>query len=257
MQPIHLVLSGGGARGVAHLGVVKALQEQGVVIEAISGVSSGALFGAFLAGGLEPEEVLALLQEHNLLRLLRPAASDGILSMHKLEETLWELLPVHEFEKLNYPLIVSCSDLTQGHTDYFSKGDMIKPLLASCAIPVLFPPVEIEGDQLIDGGLINNLPVEPFLDEDVTLVGVHVNPWQEGVLADSILKVMERAIALSAFQNVRSRKRFCDVYIEPQGLVSHAVFETSRLAELFEIGYEAGMQKWPSGGAVLPHSSAR
>jgi NTE family protein len=256
MQPINLVLSGGGTRGVAHLGVVKALHEQGVVIEAISGVSSGALFGAFLAAGMEPVEILALLKEHGLFHFLWPSSSQGLLSMRKLEDALWDLLPVHEFEKLNYPLIVSCSDLTQGHTDYFSKGSLIRPLLASCSLPVLFPPVDIEGDQLIDGGVINNLPVEPFLDEDVTLVGVHVNPWKEGVHADTLLKVMERTIALTAYQNVRSRKRFCDVYIEPEGLASHAVFENDRLDELFEIGYEAAWRSWPSG-AALPHSNAR
>lgn len=88
MQPINLVLSGGGVRGIAHLGAVKALQERGAVIEAISGVSSGALMGAFLAAGFTPEEVLHILKENKLYKLLRPGSGEGLLSMRKLEQLL-------------------------------------------------------------------------------------------------------------------------------------------------------------------------
>jgi NTE family protein len=244
MQPVNLVLSGGGVRGVAHLGAVKALQEHGVVLEAISGVSSGALVGAFLAAGYLPDEVLEIIRQHSLMSLLRPGWNDGLLSMKKLETVLKGYFPDDAFERLNIPLIVSCSDLTEGHTDYFSRGNMIRPILASCSIPVLFQPVEIEGDQLVDGGVINNLPVEPFQEDAITLVGINVNPWKTGVKVDSLASVMERSIALCAWHTVKSRRRFCDVFIEPQELEDFGVFETGRLDELYRIGYEAASRTW-------------
>jgi len=238
MQPVNLVLSGGGVRGVAHLGVIKAMMERGMVLDAISGVSSGALVGAFIAAGFEPEETLEIFREHKLLHLMRPKLNDGLFSMKRMGEVLARYFPHDRFEKLNLPLIVSCTDLTEGHSDYFTQGELIRPLLASCSIPLLFEPVSIEGDQLVDGGFLNNLPVEPFLEEDVMLVGVHVNPWRNGLQADSLFQVMERLVSLGAWQTVKSRKKYCDLFLEPARLVDFGIFDTDHLDELFDIGYQ-------------------
>jgi NTE family protein len=256
MQPVNLVLSGGGVRGVAHLGAIKALMERGMVIDAISGVSSGALVGAFTAAGFEPEETLEIFREHRLLQLVRPKLDDGLFSIRKMGEVLKKYFPHDRFEKLNLPLIVSCTDLTEGHSDFFTQGELIRPLMASCSIPVLFQPVIIDGNQLVDGGFLNNLPVEPFVEEDVTIVGIHVNPWTPGMQTASLFQVMERVVTLGAWQTVKSRKRSCDVFLEPPRLSEYGIFDDAHLEELFEIGYEYTKSRLERM-TELPHSHYR
>jgi NTE family protein len=256
MQPVNLVLSGGGVRGIAHLGVIKALHEHGVVLEAISGVSSGAMVGAFIAAGYSPEEALEIFKEHRFLQLIRPKFNDGLFSMKRFGEVLLKYFPHDRFERLNIPLIISASDLTDGHSDWFTCGELIRPLLASCSIPLVFEPVTIESDQLVDGGFLNNLPVEPFLEDDVTLIGVHVNPWTSGLQAKSVFQVMERLVALGAWHTVKSRKRLCDVFIEPPALAGYGLFDTDHPDELFRIGYEHTRSRLELL-RTMPHSTFR
>jgi len=237
MTPVNLVLSGGGARGIAHLGVIKALMESGLVINAISGVSAGAICGAFHAAGYSPEDTLKIVKESKLLYLLRPSFNDGLFKSDKIGEVLRKYLAKSTFESLNIPLYVSASDISEGHTDFFSQGDLIVPLLASSALPVIFQPVTLDRDQLVDGGILNNLPVEPFLEDDYTLVGVHVNPWANGVKAESAYSVMERSIQLSIYGTVLTRKHHCDLFLEPEELKNYSMYDLDHADKLFEIGY--------------------
>lgn len=251
MQPVNLVLSGGGVRGVAHLGAIKAIQEKGMVIEAVSGTSSGAVAGAFLAAGYTPDETLSIFKTKQLLQFLRPKLNGGLFSVSKIKEVLLDYFPQNSFEKLNVPLIVSCGDLTDGHSDYFSRGELVTPLLASMAIPLLFEPVTIDGDQLVDGAFLNNLPVEPFLEDEVTLIGVHVNPWVRGMHATSVFQIMERVVALGAWQTVKSRKKHCDLFIEPPALSGFGMFDHERIDEIFDIGYAYTLKKLQMIGPLV------
>jgi len=212
--------------------------ERGMVIEAISGVSSGALVGAFIAAGYTPEETLEIFKEHRLLHMIRPKFNEGMFSFRHLGEILLKYFPHDSFARLNVPLIVSASDLTDGHSDWFTCGELILPLLASCSMPLIFEPVIVEGDQLVDGGFLNNLPVEPFVEEDVTLVGVNVNPWVSGLRAGSMLQIIERLVDLGAWQTVKARKRYCDFFVEPPALSEFGIFDSNHSDEIFRIGYE-------------------
>jgi NTE family protein len=256
MQPINLVLSGGGVRGVAHLGVVKALQQRGMVLEAISGVSSGAVAGAFLAGGYTPDEILQILIKRDLFQLLQPQNGHPVMTLEKLGNVLLDYFPDNRFERLNFPLIVSSSDLTQGHSDFFTAGELIRPLLASSSIPVLFEPVLIDGNQLVDGGVLNNLPVEPFLEEDVTLVGVHVNPWVKGRSVNTAFALMDRLMSLGAWQTVKARKKLCDLYLEPPDLCQFGVFDKVDMEDIFKVGYDFASKYMERVGSI-PHSQFR
>ncbi len=254
MQPFNLVLSGGGIRGVAHLGVIKALQERGMVLEAISGTSSGALVGAFIAAGYTPEETLSIVKENGLLQLARPRLNGGLLSLNKMGELLLRYFPENSFERLNVPLIVVASDLTEGHSDFFSHGELITPLLASASIPILFEPIWVESHQLVDGGVINNLPVEPFLEEDITLIGVNVNPWENGQRASGFFQVMERLVSLHAWQSVKQRKRHCHLFLEPAGLSRFGIFDNSYADQIFELGYQYTKSRLSVWGQI-PYST--
>ncbi|HRD51327.1 MAG TPA: patatin-like phospholipase family protein, partial [Flavobacteriales bacterium] len=177
MERLPFVLSGGGARGFAHLGVLEACAEAGIAPSAISGTSAGALVGAFIAGGIAPAEVLALIHAQvpeifNRWRILR----GDRLSQQRMRDFLEGHLPAKRFDQLGMPLFVSATDFTTGRQRIFSSGELIPALLAASAVPVIFPAVEIDGRPYVDGGLSNNLPVEPFNDRRAQVIAVYVNP---------------------------------------------------------------------------------
>lgn len=235
---INLVLSGGGARGIAHLGVVKSILEHQIGIRAISGVSAGAIAGAFLAQGMTPDEILEVAIENSDFSIRRPPFTLGFFSRSNMERVLEKYIPENSFSKLSIPLYVAATNINNACTEYFSSGELIKPLIASSALPVLFSAIEINGSQYLDGGLLNNLPVEPFLEDEGPLVGVHVNPVGKKERLTTTLRIIERSIELAIYKNIQVRKSRCKLFLEPEGLLPYSVYDFSNAKELFRIGYE-------------------
>jgi len=237
---IGLVLSGGGARGIAHLGVVKALAELGIKPEIISGTSSGAILGAFLAGGFSPDRIMEFIKEQKIMSSLRFAMSRiGLFKMDNAIKLYAQYLGHDTFEKLNIPLIVSATDLITGKSVYFSKGELFTPVMASSAIPVLFQPVKYEGMILVDGGLLNNLPAEPLQDRCDFVIGVHCNPIGRAEKLGNFRRVMERTFLFSVYNTIRPRIELCDLFIEPKELTNFRVFDVSKSEMIFRAGYDA------------------
>lgn len=240
---IGLVLSGGGARGVAHLGALDALEEAGVKIDIISGVSSGAIVGALYAGGLKPKEILKFITGTRLFRYIRPAWSrTGFLDINRMSRILDMHLPCKNFEDLKIKLIVSSADMRLGETVYFSEGELLKPILASSCIPVLFAPVKLGDRYLIDGGILNNLPVEPLQQKCKLIIGVHSNPIHNDFHSSSVKKVIERVFQLAISGNIKGRKGLCDVLIEPIELATYSIFDISKAEELYKVGYQSALK---------------
>lgn len=156
---IGLVLGGGGARGYAHIGVLRALLEHDCQPVAISGCSMGGLVGAFFAAGKSPDEILALVEKLNFFNLLDMGALGGLVGTRKLEALLREHLP-ERFEDLELPLAVTVVDVQRGELLILRSGDLPTALLASAALPGILGPVKRNGRYLVDGGLLNNLPVD-------------------------------------------------------------------------------------------------
>lgn len=233
-----IAFSGGGARAVAHLGVVKALKEHGLIIDTFSGTSAGALVGAFLAGGYEPEEVLKILLKTNVYKILRPAISmRGLLKCVSIEPLIKPYFTHDSFESLDHPLYVSATNIRTGKIKFFSKGELIKPLLASCSIPVVFEPLQIDGDHYMDGGIINNLPVEPFQGNTDRIIGVHCNPISNTFTGTSMKRIIERSLLLAINENVSDRKPACDLFVEPTPLKDFRVFDFKKAKEMYDVGY--------------------
>jgi NTE family protein len=240
MQYINLILSGGGARGVAHLGVIKSILENKLIINSISAVSAGAIAGAFIAKGLSPDEVLEIAMENAAFNVRRPPFNLGFFSKSNVERVLQKYFPDNSFSALSIPLYVSATNINNGSTDYFSSGELIKPLIASSALPVIFPPVEIDGFQYLDGGLLNNLPVEPFLNGEHQRVGIHVNPVGTKPHLSSTLRIIERSMELAVYKNIHTRKVHCDLFIEPPDLRQFTTYDFPKAKEIFNVGYEYG-----------------
>lgn len=236
---IGLVLSGGGARGIAHLGVAKALYEFGVQPTVISGTSSGALVGSLLAYGYSPDEALKLFLSNRLLRKVRPGfRGPGLLRMDGIATVLSDFLPENSFQSLKIPFLVNATDITTGEALYFSEGELIPPLLASCCIPGIFKPYFYQGRSLVDGGVLDNFPIAPVERISDYIVGVHCNPFQLSKPLSSTREVLARSFILAAHGKTKEKFARCQVLIEPPALRNYAVYDFWKAAEIFQAGYE-------------------
>lgn len=245
MNKIGLVLSGGGIRGIAHLGLLKAMDEIGVKPSAISGVSAGAIVGAMYASGISPDEILEIGKRQinfgfsNLLW-----RRGGLFSREFIHKILVEYLPHNSFESLQIPLIVNATDFTNVESVYFSKGELIPCIEASASVPILFSPANFEKRMLVDGGLLNNFPVEPLIGMCDKLIGSHVNKLKEHNQAGrglSRMATIERCYHISISTSVYSKAHYCDLFIEPD-LNSFGMLDTKKADIIFNKGYEATLE---------------
>ncbi len=238
---IGIALSGGGARGISHLGVLKALGENGIKPNVISGTSAGAIIGGFYSAGFTPDEILKIIIKTNMLSIFKPAFSwKGLLSMDSLEKILRNNLPP-TFEELDIPLIVSATDIEAGKITYFDRGELYKAILASSCLPVLFNPIEIDTVKYIDGGILNNLPVEPLQKKVETIISVGCNPIGTKQI-NSFKDVMERSSLLAINENTERSKQLAHLFIEPEELIKFSGFDLSKAKEIFETGYHYTLQ---------------
>jgi len=158
---IGIALSGGAARGLAHVGVLSVLQKAGVPIEYVAGCSAGAILGALFCAGMSIEQIRVLTSYVSWRRLARPAqSSQGFLRFDKLERWLIMLLGDLEFSELEVPFAVVTMDVQSGERVVLQEGRVAKAVRASCSIPGVVTPVGINGRLLADGGIVDNLPVD-------------------------------------------------------------------------------------------------
>ncbi len=235
---IGLALSGGGARGIAHLGVLQALEEMDIRPHIISGTSAGAIVGAFYASGLKPLEIIEVFSNTKLLQFMRPAiGKGGLLNIEKSRNFYTKHLPHQTFEGLSIPLHVAATDIEKGEAIYFSEGALIEPLLASSCIPVVFSRMEWHEIILVDGGILYILPAEVIRDECNYLIGVHTNPYGDEQVIDSMKTIIEKSLMLALTTNARVSMQSCDLVIEPLELSRFSTFDMKKAKEIFDIGY--------------------
>jgi NTE family protein len=234
---IGVALSGGGARGIAHLGVLKALNEAGIFPDLVSGTSSGAIMGALYCAGYTPDESLEIIQDTKALAVFRPSFSwKGLLKIDKLADVLRNHLPT-TFEELKVPLTVVATEINEGKAVYFNSGQLIRTILASSCIPVAFKPVEIDGKNYVDGGILNNLPAEALKDRVTTLIGVSCNPYGYIEKLENARHLLERSALLAINGNTMKSRAMCTVFIEPPQLTKFSGTNLSQAQHIFNEGY--------------------
>lgn len=237
---IGLALSGGGARGIAHLGVLQAFDEAGVKVDVISGASAGSIAAALYAYGYSPMEILNILEKTNLLKIAWPAFSTtGLLDMKRTESIYAKYLPEDNFNSLKMPLFISATNINSGKAEMFNSGSLHKSIMASCCIPMIFDPVKIKGQYYVDGGIVNNMPTEVLLQEHCEyIIGVNVVPIVPDDNIDGPKKILERVSMLALNANVQTSAKLCDFYLNPREIRNYGTFEFRKTKELFNIGYE-------------------
>lgn len=172
-KTISLVLGSGGARGLAHIGVIRTLERHGWKIGAITGSSMGALIGGFYAAGkLEAYADWAEdLTEFNVLRFLDVAwGGGGMLKGEMLMETLQKFIGQHRIEDLSVPLTIVAADVLRRREVWLTRGDLFDAIRASIAVPMVFTPHNINGRPLLDGGILNPVPIAPALQDSTDAV---------------------------------------------------------------------------------------
>ncbi len=238
-----LVLSGGGTRGFAHLGAIKALEENNIKPDIISGVSAGSIVGALYADGQDAEKALKALISKNLLGFLKPMIPlNGLIKMTGFEKTLNKSLKAKTFEELKIPLIVHAVNINTNEYTPFDKGNLVQAIKASSSIPVVFPPVKIGQYQYLDGGIINNFPVETLQGKCKKIIGINVNPVGKQDNVKGLKTIAVRAFHLTMRNHADLRKDKCDIYIEPAEIENYGILDLSSAEAVFELGYKKTLE---------------
>ncbi|GHC62126.1 patatin-like phospholipase family protein [Ulvibacter litoralis] len=241
-----LVLSGGGVRGVAHIGVIKALEEKNISITHIAGTSAGAIVGALYAGGLSWEEMLTFFKTVPIFHYKRFARNKpGFIDTNKFYKDFFPLFQEDDFKALKRKLFIPATNLAKGTEKIFHEGELIKPVLASAAFPGIFTPVVIDKTPYVDGGVLNNLPIEPLQNICDTIIGVYVNPLIdiEPAKLKHSYQIANRAYHISFGSQCVSKFKDVDVLIAPEKLTKFGMFSLKNIDAIFEIGYEAAIQR--------------
>lgn len=234
-----LVLSGGGARGVCHLGVIKALEEFGVRFDFISGTSAGAVVGSLYGYGYAPDEILKIIQTTSFYRALKLAwTMTGLLSFEGLRDVLLKYIPENKFDALKIPVTIAITEIKKGRIEYVSQGELMTAIEASCAVPAVFKPVQYQGGLYVDGGILDNLPVKAIYDKCDFVVGSHCNFITAEFDIKNFRNVIERSLLMAISGNTAMSKTLCNVLIEPPDVGRYGAFDLARAGEIFDIGYQ-------------------
>lgn len=246
MKKIGLVLSGGGVRGVAHLGALKALHELGIRPSVVSGTSAGSIVATMYAAGHSIETIFEFFQRTPIFKASRFATlKPGLMDSDKFRPLLKIHFPEDDFASLKLKCFVTATDIIHGRSRTFSEGPIISAILASSAVPVIFTPVEIDGILYTDGGALNNFPTEPLSGQCDAIIGIDVHPLKEISPKEisNVLSVMERMTHLSVYYHSAQKHHLCEVMIAPRELARFGMFDREKFEEMFEIGYRETVGK--------------
>jgi len=238
-----LVLSGGAVRGIAHLGVLQALIEHKISINIISGASAGALAGALFSEGYSPFEILDIFSKKKFYEFVRISfPRSGFLKVDGLKKLLNKHLKTKRLEELPVPLVVSATNFREGKIEYFESGQLIDVLIASSSIPFLFEMQKIDGIPYTDGGVMDNLPIEPIRSRCRNIIAVHVNPLGQYETVKNPLQIIERTFHLAVASAIQRKKSLADLFIEPQGLTEYGLLDLRKAKTIFQIGYDSAKE---------------
>lgn len=243
-QKIGIALSGGGARGIVHLGVLQALNENKIFPGVVSGSSAGAVVGSLYAYGYKPNDILDIVKTEKFQRLFRfRFGRSDFNKVDQFKKILLEAMPENNFSSLKIPCYVAVTNLNKGTCEYINSGSLIDYLIASCAIPFIFKPVKINNTAYVDGGVLNNLPIEPLQSRKLKIIGVSICPHQQVDSFRGIRDVGERIFHLTVWNNVTQRLQQCDISLEIESAFNYGIFEAKNPDKLFELGYETTCRK--------------
>ncbi|PLW93562.1 MAG: patatin [Marinilabiliales bacterium] len=241
---IGLTLSGGAARGFAHLGLLKAMEELNIKPDIISGCSAGSIAAAFYADGFSPEEILEILSSYKLKKYFRfGLPRKGLMKSTGLYRIIKSNLRTKNIEDLKIPLWIGITNMNLGIPEYINEGDLAKFILASASIPVVFRPIVIKGIMYVDGGVMDNLPLKPLQGKADIIIASNVSPIVECNTPQSLKRVAERTFLLALHSKIINQTAMYNLLLEPPKMANYGFLELKKAREMFEIGYEFAIEE--------------
>lgn len=237
---IGLVLSGGGVKAIAHVGLLKVLLENNIKPTHVTGTSAGAMVAAFYAKGYDIDTMLTFFKTTPLLKLsMYTRVKPGFMDSEKYVSFFKDYFPDDNFKSLKHPLTIAATNLTTGKLDFFDSGQLIKPIIASCAIPPVFSPIEMNDNLYCDGGVLNNFPIEPLLGQCDCILGSFVNPVApiKNNEISSAIKLLYRAYHIGMDVYDIEKFKLCDYVFTPSKVKTIGALDTKAIDKAFEMGY--------------------
>lgn len=238
-----LALSGGGAKGFAHIGVFKLLEECGLMPDVIVGTSAGALMGSLFADGYSADEIKELFSGREFSEFAQlQIPKSGLFDSKRFRHFLRRHLRAKTFEELKIPLVVVATDLDNGVSHEFRTGPIVEAVTASCSIPIIFSPVVINGVHYVDGGLFHNFPVSIIREECDRVIGVNVSPLIPQKYKQTVFHIAERSYHYMFRANTLEDREMCDVLIEAEEFGLYKTFDLENVDLIANIGYSAAVR---------------
>ncbi len=247
---IVLVLGGGAARGFAHIGVIRALEQEKIPIDMIVGTSVGSLIGAIYASDMnsfELEWTAFLLEKDSIFDfgVMNAFTGMGLAKGDKLEEFVKTKITTVNIEDLKLPFAAVATDLNRGTRVVLDRGSVAKAVHASSAIPGVFNPVDHQGKLLVDGGVMDNIPIAVAREKGADLViAVDISENVANFNINNIVDVMLQAVNIMFNENVRYKKKESDVLISPQ-VGGVAMLDFTQKKRCMQAGIEAAQKAMP------------
>lgn len=244
---IGIALGGGFARGIAHVGALKVLEEEGIPLHCVTGTSVGALIGAAYCSGLSAKELVAVAHRVRFRDFASWTVSRyGFATNRRMIGFLNTILKVRQFEDLKLPLAVTATDFSSGEGVVFRSGALIEPVRASCSYPGMFLPVQIDGRWLVDGMLAHPVPTCPALEMGAThVIAISLKGrWSKGGAPRHLFDVIGQCFAIAQENNAERWRKAASLVVEPD--VSEFEYDDfARTPELLQAGETAMREAMP------------
>ena len=233
-----LALSGGGVRGFAHIGALRALEDLGIKPDIIAGVSAGSVVASFYASGMTPDDIFDIFSNVDMSKFLQVDISkSGFLKLDKFRRFIAKNLPVENIEQLAMPAIIAATNIEQQQEMAFTTGDIAERVVASCSIPLVFRPVKIDDSYYVDGGVLHNLPsyyLRPLCNK---VIGINVSPSKLGPIKMNVRSLAYRTYKIMTMKNVAADKLLCDLLVDIVSIQKHSTFDTKAATKIAQKGY--------------------
>ena len=247
---IALALGGGAARGFAHIGVIRALEQEKIPIDSIVGTSVGSLIGAIYAHDLnsfELEWTAFTLEKDDLFdfAVLSAFTGMGVVKGERLEAFVRAKVPVENIEDLKLPFAAVATDLNRGTTVILDRGSVAKAVRASSSIPGIFNPLSYKDKLLVDGGLVENIPIQPARDKGADIViAVDISENVTNFNISNLVDVVLQSVNIMFSENVGYKKKHADILITP-AVADITMFDFTRKKQCMQAGIEAAQKAMP------------
>lgn len=241
-----ICLSGGGALGFAHIGVLQALDDRGVSPDQISGSSMGAVVGAMYAAGYKPSEILQMISDNKFKKISKIFSfkkvypQSDISSKDAISNFIRDFIPHNSFSKMKKKLHICMANLTKSRWEIIQEGeDLDKWIAASASIPGIFEPVEVNNNFYVDGGLLNNMPAQGMENECSTIIGVDLLANSKNTAITTPVSAFTSSLRVMQSQNSIEGREICRYIIEPDAITQYNETSFNKYLDIFENGYNA------------------